>query len=198
MSDPITVDLFVEDAGHENLLRPLVMRVAREQHRDPVVRVRSGRGGHGRAIQEFRAFQKMLVRGVGGPRPDLIVVAIDANCLAFTAARRSIVDAIRPEFQSICVPACPDPHVERWYLADAQAFGTVVGRTPTVPRGKCERDIYKRALAQAVVDAGHPRGLGGIEFGPELAEAIDLRRAGCSDSSLGHFIEDLAGKLRLL
>ncbi|HOS93211.1 MAG TPA: hypothetical protein PLQ54_07855 [Armatimonadota bacterium] len=198
MSNPITVDLFVEDAGHENLLRPLVIRVARRQRREVRVRVRSGRGGHGKALQEFVAFQKILERGVGDPQPDLIVVAIDANCLAFTEARKSVLRATLPKFQSICVPACPDPHVERWYLADAQAFGAVVGGTPTVPRRKCERDVYKRALAQAVVDAGHPPELGGIEFGPELAEAIDLHRAGRSDSSLKHFIDDLAGRLKRL
>jgi len=105
MGDPVTIDLFVEDVGHENLLRPLVTRVAHEQRREIVARVRSGRGGHGKAIQEFRVFQEMLVRGVAGPRPDLVVVAIDANCLAFSAARKSVVAAVRPEFESICVPA---------------------------------------------------------------------------------------------
>ena len=127
-----------------------------------------------------------------------IVVAIDANCLAFSAARKSVVAAVRPEFESICVPACPDPHIERWYLADPQAFARVVGGTPTVPKHKCERDVYKQALAQAVTEAGHPRGLDGIEFGPELAEEIDLYRAACSESSLKHFIEDLTGKLKRL
>jgi len=198
MGDPVTIDLFVEDVGHENLLRPLVTRVAHEQRREIVARVRSGRGGHGKAIQEFRVFQEMLVRGVAGPRPDLVVVAIDANCLAFSAARKSVVAAVRPEFESICVPACPDPHIERWYLADPQAFARVVGGTPTVPKHKCERDVYKQALAQAVTEAGHPRGLDGIEFGPELAEEIDLYRAACSESSLKHFIEDWTGKLKRL
>lgn len=195
MSDSITIDLFAEDVGHEGLLGPLVARIAKERGKTAVLRVRSARGGHGRAISEFKAYQNAVIQGIGGGLPDLMVVAIDANCRAFSAARKAVMDSVRPELQHICVAACPDPHIERWYLADLQAFHRVVGITPIVPKDKCERDFYKHILARAVTDAGHPPTLGGIEFARELAEAMDLFQAGRSDSSLKHFVDELTGKL---
>lgn len=42
-----------------------------------------------------------------------------------------------------------------------------------------------------VTGAGHPSTLGGIEFGRELAGALDIFRAGKNDSSLGASVSDL-------
>jgi hypothetical protein len=67
----------------------------------------------------------------------------------------------------------------------------VVGVTPVVAQEKCERDYYKSVLAKAVIDAGHPPTLGGIEFAPELIEAMDFFRAGKTDNSLKHFLGEL-------
>ena len=198
MSDTLLVDMFVEDRAHEDFLEAMVRRIADEEEKNVRIRIRSARGGHPRALGEFRAFQLHLRRGAGGVAPDLMIAAIDANCNAFQAARQQIQDAVLPPFAEMCVPACPDPHIERWYLADLQTFHRVVGITPSVPQSKCERDFYKHLLAQAVVDAGHPPTLGGIEFARELAEAMSLYRAGTSEASLKHFVEALRGKFRLL
>ena len=135
MSSLVTVELFAEDRAHEALLRPLIRRVCDEEGKPAEVRVRSARGGHGRAISEFEAYQRVLLRkGMG--LPGAIVVAIDANCAAFAAAREQVTGALHRDLTDICVPACPDPHIEQWYLADLEAFRRVVGITPTAPAGK--------------------------------------------------------------
>jgi len=198
MSKPLAIDLFAEDRAHEELLKPLIERVAAERGRTVAVHVRSARGGHGEAIDEFRLYQRQVGRLRRRGTPDLVVVAIDTNCGSFTETRNAITKATRPGVRDRCVPACPDPHVERWYLADLKGFHRAVGATPSVPKGKCERDLYKRILAQAVVAAEHPATLGGIEFAHEIVEAMDLFRAGKSESSLKHFIDDLRAGLRRL
>jgi hypothetical protein len=94
------------------------------------------------------------------------------------------------------VAACPDPHVERWYLDDPDSFHKVVGYHPIVGREKCIRDHYKKLLADAVRQGGHPPTLGGIEFADELIANMDLYRAGQNDSSLKNFIDELRAKLK--
>ncbi len=197
MSEPTIVDLFAEDRAHEELLKPIILRVGRAEGRQLQVRVRNARGGHGAAVRELRTYQQMMLTGIGGELPHTVVAAIDANCSAAVDARRKVTRALRVEFAGRCIAACPDPHIERWYLADLQAFHEIVGHTPTVPKAKCGRDLYKQILAQAVVDAGHPATLGGVEFARELAEAMDFVRAGKSARSLERFIDDLRARLRL-
>jgi hypothetical protein len=196
MIEPLIVDLFAEDRAHEELLRPLVERVSREEARLVRLRVRSARGGHGVVLGELRAYQRALLAGQGGGLPDIVIAAIDGNCSPPTRARQKVTRRLDADFAGRCILACPDPHVERWYLADLQAFHAVVGHTPSVPEAKCERDLYKKLLAQAIVDGGHPATLGGLEFAAELAHAMDFARAGKASRSLKRFIDDLRRRLR--
>lgn len=195
MSESFTVDLFVEDRAHEELLRPLVQRIARESGKMAHVRVRTARGGHGRVLNELRTYQRAFGRGIGGATPDVLIIAIDANCSSFSAAQGDVKDALDPSFSAIALAATPDPHIERWYLADLEAFHRVVGITPAVHSDKCDRDYYKRILREAVVQAGHPPTLGGVEFARDLAETLDYFRA-ARDTSFKHFLEELRGRLK--
>jgi len=195
----MVVDLFVEDRAHEELLNPLCARVAREEHVDVSLRVRSARGGHGRAIREFERYQDLVEKGVvGGVPPDLLIVAIDGNCSPFPRARKAIEDVTSALFSDRLVVASPDPHVERWYLADPASFETIVGHRPRIGKKKCAHDHYKRLLAMEIQQAGHPATLGGIEFARELVAGMDLYRAGKTDPSLKAFLDDLRSKLRRL
>ncbi len=199
MSRPLTVELFAEDRGHEALLVPLIERIGRELGVAVHVNVRCARGGHGRALQEYRNYQTLLTAGwVGQDAADLLVVAIDGNCSTFRRMRREIQDATREVLRGRVVAACPDPHVERWYLADPQSFAQVVGPPPPLGKRKCQRDHYKQVLSRAIREAGHPPTLGGVEFAKELAEEMDLYRASKNDRSLGAFLDDLRGKLTVL
>ena len=196
MNSHIAVDLFVEDGAHEAFVGALVRRIAREEMIEATVRIRSARGGHGRALHELRMYQTLIEKRVFDGPPDLIVAAIDGNCATFRKKRTEIESATRAVFENRLVAACPDPHVERWYLADPDSFHEIVGHRPSVGRRKCERNHYKRLLADAIRRGDHPPTLGGIEFATELVDAMDLYRAGKDDSSLRTFVDDLRAKFR--
>jgi hypothetical protein len=193
------VDLFVEDRAHEEFISRLLQRLARENDRAITTRIRAARGGHGRVLQELALYQQAVAKSVSDLTiPDLLVVAIDANCRSFSTATREITSSLHPAFRDRAVLACPDPHIERWYLADAISFRKVVGIRPILGKKKCERDLYKAILANSIIKGGHPATLGGIEFAHELVDSMDLYRAGKFESSLKHFIQDAEGRLRML
>ena len=177
----------------------MLQRIAREERIVVTPRVRSARGGHGRAVTELKLYQDLVQKGAAGmTSPDLLIAGIDGNCSTFAKAKKAIEGATHVPFSDRLVVACPDPHVERWYLADPESFKDVVGIRPTNAKKKCVRDYYKDALAKLVRRAGHPATLGGIEFAQELVERMDLYRAGKNERSLKAFVDDLRGRLKAL
>ncbi len=197
MKAALSLDLFAEDRAHEEFVRALLARLAREEGRAVRPQVRSARGGHGRALEELAAYQDSVLRGVAGLRmPDLLCVAIDANCKSCAVMTKTIRKAIRQEFQDRAIVVCPDPHIERRYLSDPASFSQVVGPAPPVGKRKCQRGIYKRILAQAVIDGGHPPTLGGVEFAAEIVAAMDLYRAAKNEPSLGRFLDAARRRLK--
>jgi hypothetical protein len=123
------------------------------------------------------------------------VAAIDGNCSFFAKKREEIAAETLEIFKGVVAAACPDPHVERWSMADPDSFETLVGRRPALGKEKCTRDRYKKLLAEALRQAGHLAPLGGIEFAAELVAAMDLYRAGRNESSLRAFIREFRQKL---
>lgn len=199
MNNLALVDLFVEDRAHEEFLKAMLSRIATENNRRITVRVRSARGGRPRVLEELSLYQKSVLKAPDSmSMPDLLFIAIDANCKRWNKARTEIQGKIQSPFTSRSIVACPDPHIERWYLADPDSFFQVVGVRPKVGRRKCERDRYKAVLSKAIVDAGHPPTLGGIEFAQELVGAMDLYRAGKAERSLKHFLAETAARIRSL
>lgn len=199
MTRVIVADLFVEDRAHEELLKPLIRRVAAEERVRTALRVRCARGGHGRVLEELRLYLRLLEKGaLGHGLPDVLVVATDGNCATFASRRAEVQAIVAGALEDRLITGCPDPHVERWYLADPEACQAVVGYRPPVVLQKCERDYYKRVLADAVRQGGNPLTLGGIEFAAELAAGMDLYRAGKNDPSFRAFVDDLRAKLRRL
>ena len=197
MSDPLVVDLFVEDLAHEVFVGALTNRIAREEQVALSVQARSARGGHPRALEEFGTYQALIEKGALANRtPDLIVVLIDGNCATSRKKRAEIQKATRPRLLDRLVAGCPNPHVERWFLADPDSFHRVVGYRPVVGREKCEREHYKRLLTDAIRKGSQPATLGGIELAAELVEAMNLYRAGRNDSSLRAFVGDLRSRFR--
>jgi hypothetical protein len=197
MTRKVVIDIFVEDRSHEAFLKPLIERIAQEEKIVVLTRVRSARGGHGKAMEEYSLYQDYLLKGfLIDAYPDLIVVAIDGNCLSFSKMRGEIQNKTKPDLKHLIVGACPDPHVERWYLADPNSFYDVVGHLPKVGRKKCKRDYYKNILTGTIRDAGHPIILGGMEFAQDLVTAMDLYQAGRNDHSLDAFVNELRGKFR--
>jgi len=197
MNSRLRIDLFAEDRSHQQLLVPLLCRLAGECRITAAVQVRSARGGHGRALTELDMYQDSVLGGVAGMVvPDLLVVAIDANCNTLRKAHKEILAHVHGALQSCTVVACPDPHIERWYLADPASFAQVVGAQPRLGRKKCQRGYYKSVLAEAVQKGGNHPMLGGIEFARELVDNMDMDRATRNDRALKAFVSDLRSALK--
>src|SRR3989304_7907152 len=152
MSSPISIDLFVEDRAHQEFPLAMLDRLAYEEHKGIIVRTRSARGGHGRALSELSLYQESVLKGfVGMTVPDILVIAIDANCKPFNTARNEIKTKVNLKFKERTIFACPDPHIERWYLADPDSLGKIIGVRPKTGRKKWARDYYKMILSKKLI-----------------------------------------------
>lgn len=199
MGSFISVGVFAEDQAHKRLLLPLIQRLAREEKVTVRPHVYSATGGHSRAMDEFRLHQRLLKRAHNGDRvQDFLVVGIDGNCETWTKVRQRILVETRPPFSERVVVACPDPHIEHWYLVDSVACKAVIGCEPRMSEKKCARDYYKQVLSRTVREAGHSSVLGGLEFAAELAKEMNFFRAGKKAPSLKAFLDDCRSKLQLL
>jgi hypothetical protein len=191
MAEPVEVVIFCEDVAQECFAEALVRRLAREVGCSVHLRSVSARGGHGMALAELRAFQ---TTGQAG----LLVVVIDGNCEGWHRKREQIASAIDTQRCAASAIGCPDPHIERWYLADPTGIHTSLGAKVTREKAKCERDRYKRVLTEAIKDAGHTVTLGGAEFAQEIVDGMDLYKAGKNEPSLGSLIDELRAAIKRL
>jgi hypothetical protein len=198
MADRTRIVLFCEDRAHELFVRALVDRLAAELHMRPVLQAPSTRGGHARALEEFKVWQRSFLRQATHGIPDLLVLVIDANCSPWNEVRRELEAAIDETVMPHHVVGCPDPHVERWYIADPVAFQQVVGVQPGRDRDECDPHFYKQLIDEAVGGAGIPLLTGPADLAPDLVAAMDFYRAGRNQPSLRHFVDDLRGRLRRL
>ncbi len=194
MGERRRIHLFGEDIAHERFISALLERIATEENVEIHISSGNAQGGHGRALAELKTHQRAVV--VGGGIPDLLVVAIDANCQPWTKAKAEIVAAVNTESFPAHALAIPDPHVERWYIADPLALRTALETHVTLERRKCEREEYKRVLVSALREAGHPVTLGGAEFAREIVEEMDFFRAGKNEPSLKHFLDQARGAVK--
>lgn len=198
--DSLSVLYFLEDIAHEKFIRALVHRVACQVAEDLGIpslqieeEVRNATGGRGATLTELSRF----LRENRDLRSHILIVAIDANCTRYTQRLQEILRRVRDaeiRWQVVC--AVPDPHIERWYLSDPsaipRAFESESPPKMNLPRYKCERDWYKKALRQTIENvAGFVPPLGGAEYGREIAEAMDLYIAGTTDRALKHFVDNL-------
>ncbi len=196
MAERTRIDLFCEDREHEQFVRALLGRLAAEEGLRPIVRASSTRGGHGKALSEFKIWQRRFQKHEESGLPDLLILVIDGNCSGWNEAHRRLEAAVNSSVLPRSVVGCPNPHVERWYLADPVCFQLVVGAAPGPDPGKCERLVYKKLVEEAVFTAGIPLLTGTADLAPDLVDAMDLYRAAKNDPSLGKFVEDLKAALR--
>jgi hypothetical protein len=193
MSRRLEVVCFCEDIAHERFIRGLIQRAAEDHGVSAHIRVLNATHGS-RVWLEFRQYLQELAKGQQS-LPDVLVVVIDGNCKGASQVRQDIEREVQK--QSVGVPhlvcAVPDPHVERWYLDDQQALKSVLpGARSQKLSYKCERDRYKRALRQAIRDAGVEPLLGGAEYGEDIARKLEPSRL---DSSFQAFWNDLSAAL---
>ena len=184
------IALFGEDHAHEQVIGALVRRVAGELGVEVRLDWRSATGGHARVVGELGGYLRDL-RRQEGPLPDLIVVAIDANCKGLNERTREVSgrDAPAPS-----VLAIPDPHIERWLLLDGAAFRAVFGTGCDAPDLKCDRRRYKQLLIRAIVNAGVTPSLGGIEYAEDIVMHLDIVRVAQADRSFCRFVDELRSR----
>lgn len=190
--------LFVEDYGHAAFLVPVVRRIAEEAGVDAEIDCRSAQGGKGKALSELKDFLQELASGTRLGVPELLVVAIDANCKGCGKKLREINECVPGQFRSFAVYAIPDPHIERWLLLDSQAFKRILGTGCKAPKEKCEKDRYKNLLAEAVQQAGVNPLIGGLEHAKDIVQEMDLGRACKADPSFEKFVSELRRQLNAL
>jgi hypothetical protein len=184
------VAFFLEDSAQEAIIPPLLRRLAHEEGLRPtqlVLQVLSARGGG--SLAAFKEFLKEAGR-LGHLKADLLVVGMDANCKGFTARRDIVLKAAAKSPYREIIAAIPDPHIERWYLLDIPALSQAAG-TPipaAAPSYKCEKNYYKTLLRQAFLKTGIFPPLGGLEYGPDVAQHMDLCSAGKRDHGLNDFV----------
>lgn len=189
----LVVDLFCEDRGHEQFARAIIRRLAEELGlRSPAIRARAARGGHGRAIEELRIWQR-----IGGDRGDLLVVLIDANSLGWHQQRSSVVDAVQVARHGELVVGCPDPHVEAWIAADLDAVHRVLGVRLQRPAGRHAKKIdYKGWLGSALSESGVLGLTAPADVALDVVPAMDLFRACKASASLHDFVDTLQAAMR--
>jgi hypothetical protein len=204
------IALFGEDECHERFIGTIIHRVAEEQNVEITVRMLSVRGGRGRAIRELdqylREIKYFRVESLKKESrikelPDMLIVAIDSNCKSISDTKKEIEEKIssnKVAFEDSVVYAIPEPHIERWMLVDSAAFKKFFGRGCRAPNAKCDKDEYKRRVAQAINEAGWKTAFFGIEYASEIAEKLNLDISAKKDKSLAMFIDDLRSKIKLL
>ena len=188
----------LEDKAHAEFIPPLLRRLADEQgiaidEREPIPM-----GGAGRTVAGLR---RLLadIRADREPRPDVVIVGVDADCGPQGERARQVSRACELEgYEGAVIVAEPDPHIEIWYLADpayVQRLLAIPDR-PRTPRVRCRRQEYKDRLRETVRASGAPTPFGGVEYGPEIAEGMDLYQAGREVPSLRRFIDEVRDCLR--
>jgi len=195
----VRIIYFLEDAAHNQFVPPLVERIARE------LGISVGRveiePSYYRGSQVIRAFRQFLRDAQQSLRADLVVLCVDGNCKGPEEKRREFEREVQRHRISVpVIYAIPNPHIERWYLADPTAIRTVISSSLIsfhVPPYKCERDFYKRILEIEVfekveIDVYQ----GGTEYGPDIANEIDFVRIMTITPCLNKFIDDIRQALK--
>ncbi len=189
----LNIGYFLEDNLHERFFIALTGRIAGELGVAVAFEVRNATGGRGQVMAELRGYLQD-VRAGRQPVHPILVVAIDGNCQTYQARRNEIQQvAEQTGYPGDVVCAVPDPHVERWYLADIEGFKRAIesSQPPPLPAYKCEHRRYKDALRHAFRTAGISPQLGGAEYAQEIVAAMDLYRAAQADAAFKHFLDDL-------
>ncbi len=184
-----SISLFVEDSGHRLFLETLLHRLSTQYSLPIETDFLSARGGHGKVIGELKNYMHTLQNNKSD-LPDLLIIAIDGNCKGFQG-RKQEIELLVKGFTRQIIYAIPDPHIERWLLLDSAAFKKVLGRGCSAPTQKCERDLYKRLLRDAVRQAGVNTRLGGIEYTEAIVDVMNLEYLEGVGDSLSKLLKEL-------
>jgi hypothetical protein len=195
LADKITITYFMEDAAHEAFMRSIVQRIAKQEGITRVSSdVRSARGGF-KMIGVFKSFVREYSELLWSLDRVLVVIR-DCNCMTHNKRLKELKEpliGLGLGVEDRVVFGLPDPHIERWYIADQRAFNQVIGAhaAPPVPRVKCGKNAYKNILRQALETAGIKSRSGGSEYGGPIAAVVNTDDLQKADHSFKRFADDL-------
>ncbi|MCC7491990.1 MAG: hypothetical protein IT204_06595 [Fimbriimonadaceae bacterium] len=199
MPDPRRVVVFAEDTATDQYGQALLERLGGEGGVSLEVVSAVREGGAARAVNELVAYQRRCQRrGVARGPVDLGVVILDADRKGWADSRKRLLQAIDPATFPLVAVGCPDPHVERWYLADRSAFRQTYGAEPATPSPGRPGTDCKRLILEALRAAGDPLPRLYPSAAGRLVQAQDLERAGREVAELDHFIKELRAALQRL
>jgi hypothetical protein len=193
----LDVAFYLEDFAHESFVPALVKRLAVDVECSINPIIRSATGGHGVVMGEFQKFVRD-VKKRGAIMPPLLVVALDGNSVGRVGRVNQVREVVNDmEYRGRVVCIAPEPHIERWYLIDKETLQELLQSSTAIPLPPTNgrKDQFKQALAQAVVSAGVDAPFEGIEYGEELAERMNLVRAGSRADDFSMAVDDLMGEL---
>ncbi len=178
MVEEVIVLYFVEDPAQESFITTVIRRIAAGEG-IPAQRVSlSGWAVQdgSKAIAEFRHFVQEAGDDLWASA-DIFVVGFDANREGVSERRKQLRMITKPldiALQDRIAFAVPDPHIERWYLEDQQAFNSVFGpgSAPAMPSYRTDKDYYKLLLHDAIARTGHDSLLGVSAYGEDIALAV--------------------------
>ena len=196
MVEKLTVDLFAEDRAHEEFVGALLRRICREQNLSLELKLISARRGSPKMKHELSTYQKLVQQGQGSP--DVLIVVRDTNCSSPNEVHTETEEWIDKRLFAHFVVACPEPHIERWFMADPSSLQQVVGDECQPGKIKCERGRYKKMLVDAIRSGGNETRLRGIDFAKDLVKEMDFYRAGKNEPSLKTFVEEVRGVMKLI
>ena len=174
-------------------VKAIVSRLAKSEDLPrPRIDIGSARGGHGKAVAELKLFQ----RTTSGHAHDALIIVIDADKSSWNTIRGELDQVVDRSGVAYVIIWCPDPHIERWYLADPPSLMAAFGVDVKVGDQISDRKTSKSLLKQSLQAAGHDVRLGGIEFAEEIVECMDLFNAGKNEPSLKHFLDDVRSVFR--
>jgi len=191
MADRLVIDVFCEDSGHETFLRNLIKVLANTVSiPNPELHIHSARGGHGRAINSLKAWQR-AVRDGHQPHGDALLVMIDANSSGWRPMLRQIQEAVDSSLYPDVIIACPDPHVEVWCTADPVAFQSLFSVAVPPPPSRSGRLVYKQWLSDALENAGVLVLTDPMAICLDLLPVMDMVKACRNDDALNHLVSEI-------
>ena len=195
----ISVLYFLEDRAHENFLTALVERIAEEMGFVTQHDVRNAVRGDN-IVNELDIFIRSIEDFTN---IDVIIIARDGDGKKYSDRVKEIKNifnkldnALIDYFERVVVFCIPDPYIERWYCSDLNALKKIVGRRIEIKQPKYSNDksYYKILLRDVFKQIGSQ--LGGIEYGDEIAQEINLDRLEKVNANFGKFIKDLRTALK--
>jgi len=191
--------VYLEDIAQERFICGIIKRLATERSVNVSLEVRNARGGAPVMLSKFKEALKRWVDEL--PSQSVIIVCKDTNCKRGSVVKREFANLLREcEGRGIClILALPEPHIERWYLLDQNAFreatgvplrGAPSGGLCRRGRRKRAKDYYKKFIADAARERNIRLTQNGAEFGEEIADALNIQTCR-QDDNFGDFIQQV-------